>query len=170
MLRDSIDRSDLDKEFAAWVSTGAMIWYMRIHDTTDWARGTLSHEQHRLYCRAAARVLGFTMGDLLEPIYKGYPELAPEVLRWGENANDAGRPTQTVDIAAAVVMSVSEFKRGVLELADVVELNLRDVISLARLRCSRGALKSLEAHVGDILEQVNNWRGFVLTMFHDADQ
>ena len=153
----------MDKEFASWASFGAFVWYMKIHETTDLARVALSPEQRRLYCRAAGRVLGFALHDLLEPIYKIHPDLTPEVLRSNTDGSADSTTGPNPEGERKGRMSISDFREEVLHLADAVEMNLRDMISLGRLRCAPEVRRDLEARIGEIMEQVSGWRALVHT-------
>jgi hypothetical protein len=159
---------NIDRDFASWVSCGAFMWYMKIHDTTDLARVALSAEQHKMYCRAAGRVLGYTLQDILEPIYKIYPDLTPEVLRRTPDAYGADEAAPRQDERANRT-SVAELQAETLMLADAVDLNLRDIASLAKLRCAPDAARALEEKIGEIMEQVGSWRAFAHTALQGED-
>lgn len=168
-MSESQRRCDIDKQLASWINTGAMIWYMKIHDTVDWARGTLTPEQRKLYCRAAARVLGFTTSNLLDRIYVQHPDLVPKVFRQEQDDSTSPGLADRGGMPSAVEMTMSDFSKAVLGLAAAVELNLRDIISIARLSCSPETSASLETGIGEILEQVGHWRSFVLVGQYEAN-
>lgn len=153
------DTPMMDRALASWISFGAFTWYMKVHETTDWARTVMNDEQHRLYCRAAGRVLGYTIHDLLDPIYNIYPELTPAVLR-SDGDTDPDTTLSSPAQPKAPVASYADMRRRVLQLADSVELNLRDIASMARLYCKADEASSLQKRVDDVLEQVENWRQF----------
>ena len=153
----------MEMKLASWASFGAFTWYMKIHDTTDWARPLMDGEQYRNYCRAAGRVLGYTLHDLLEPIYAEYPELTPEVLRPSHDEDAAPGCSPPALEGTQQFDSLSDFRRAVLGLADSVEINLLDIVSLAQMRCSPGEAASIRQRIDEVLEQVKEWRDFLVT-------
>lgn len=69
------------RDIAERVNESILECYFKVHASIDIVREGASADERKEYCRAAGKVLGYMLLDVLEPIYAEYPDLRPDLLK-----------------------------------------------------------------------------------------
>jgi hypothetical protein len=71
----------MNKECATRINDVLVQCYKDLHSSIDTARSSCSDAEHHAYCRRIGAILGYMLIDLLDPMYKEHPDIAPDFLR-----------------------------------------------------------------------------------------